>query len=317
MLAGASIEVPGYSADIDNLRLWLAPERSVTTAAVTLTVDRDAPQETSNDGDKVGFARFHGVAQDTILRSSTYECLLFASGSREELLGKAMLPDGGAWPEVLQSMNVGIGTRWFNDAGWVGGVQAKAIASGPGQSWSHGFSDASLEGFLRLPDGPHTAWIASLQYDTQHVLWNHDFLPGLGYLVNPDEHLWMIIGLPWSALMYQPSEAVTISATVGTTAHVEIDVTITPEWSIGVASDWREDAFRRNGERHGELLVSRDVRFSAIASWTPAAWCECDVAGGYALGRRLSVGETDSQWRQNQISISPGPFARLIASVIF
>lgn len=285
--------------------------------AVAFTVDRDAAEETSAGGDEVGFTRFHGDAQATFVRSSNVECLLVASVNREELIGKATLPDGSAWPDVLQSMSVGAGARWFNDAGWVAGAQAKAITSGPGPAWSHGFSDASLEGFLRVPDGLHTAWIASLQYDTQHVLWNHDFLPGLGYQVNPDEHLWLILGLPWSALMYQPSEEVTVSATVGNSAHLEVDVTITPEWSIGGVGEWRQDAFRRNWERHGELLVSRDVRLSAIASWSPAAWFECDIAGGYALGRHLSVGETESQWRQNQISISPGPFARLMMSIIF
>lgn len=306
-----------YGADIDTLRLWLSPEPSPLRAAMAFTFERDAAEESSAGNGQLGFARFHGEAQGVFQRSATDEILFSTTVNREELFGAAALPNSDAWPEVLQSLTVGSGVRWYNDAGWVGGLQGKAIASGPESVGSRGFSDVLLTGFLRVPDGPHTAWVASLQYETQHLFWKYDFLPGIGYLVNPDEHLWLVIGLPWSALWYQPSDLVTVSATVGDAAHAEIDVALTSVWSLGCAWDWRQDAYRSNGRSTGELLVSHDIRWSANVAWTPASWCEGDIAGGFAFMRRLSVGETEAQGGHEQISISPGPFLQISLDVHF
>src|SRR5262249_27402391 len=67
---------------------------------------------------------------------------------------------------------------------------------------------ASVNAFLRIPQGEHNAWLFSLMYSPTNEL---NFpIPGIAYLWAPSEKFQAVLGIPF-ALNYRPIENLTLS----------------------------------------------------------------------------------------------------------
>ena len=154
------------------------------------------------------------VQQDFLLSFPLWQCaktdewLATVNIQNDIFQTHAILPDTRQpFPDDLWNIRFGTSYRHEFDNGWIsgGGVSVGTASDKPFHSINE--MTAGVNGFLRIPQGEHNAWLFSLNYSPTSEL---PFpIPGVAFLWQPSEYFRANIGLPF-AVMWRPTEDLTL-----------------------------------------------------------------------------------------------------------
>jgi hypothetical protein len=285
---GADAAAPGYKA------LWL-PDQPVANQAAHLGME----QQDLSLGVPLWKDGADGVVFSTHVRWETFQT-------------DAILPDTHqAFPTDL--WNVRFGASYFHqfDNSYMGGASVN-LGSASDQPF-HSFQEdtASINGFLRVPQGEHNAWLFTLMFSTNGQLGDIP-IPGVAYFYNPSEAFQAIIGFPFATLKYHPSEnwRFELSYALITSVHARAVYQPTKWLDCYAGFDWLNESY---------LLVDRpeekdrffyyEMRVSAGLKYKLWEHVTLDFSAGYAFDRYYYEGSSFSLTGGiDRVDVGAGPF---------
>jgi hypothetical protein len=221
----------------------------------------------------------------------------------------AVLPaTGRAFPRDLWNIHLSTTYRHLFENGWIAGGSV-SVGSASDQPF-HSYSEMTigLNGFLRLPQGEHNAWLFTLSYaNTSQVPFP---LPGVAFVWQPAENFRMHIGLPFQ-VMYRPIDDLTLdfSYMLLTTLHAKATYKLLPRLDIYTAFDWSNEGYlladRANPR---DRLFYYDKRFSGGVKYVWSEHFSLDLATGYDFDRYWFQGQRYGERNFNRVDVGSGVF---------
>jgi hypothetical protein len=167
---------------------------------------------------------------------------------------------------------------------------------------------AGVNGFLRVPQGEHNAWLFSLSYSSNSEL--PIPIPGVAFLWQPSEYFRMNVGLPFQ-IMYRPLDDLTFdfSYMLLTSVHARATYRVCPQVRVYAGYDWNNESYlpadRLNEE---DRLFYYDQRLTAGLQYILSRCATLDFSGGYTFDRFYFEGRSFSDRNHNRIDVGDGPF---------
>jgi hypothetical protein len=254
------------------------------------------------------------VRQDLSITCPIWQCapdeLSLSALIRNELFHTgAVFPDTGQpFPEQLWNIRLGTTYRHLFDNGWVtGGTLSVGSAS---DKPFHSIDEMTLgvNGFLRVPQGEHNAWLFTLSYSSNSEL--PIPIPGVAFLWQPSEQFRMNIGLPL-VVMYRPTEDLTFdfSYMLLTTIHARATYRVLPQVRIYFGYDHENESYLpADRPEEKDRLFYYDERLTAGVQYLVSRCAILELSGGYTFDRYYFEGHSFSDRHQNRIDVGEGPF---------
>jgi hypothetical protein len=257
------------------------------------------------------------VRQDLSLRAPVYrdECDLVAvTASLRWLIfdTHAILPNSmQPFPSDLWDVRFGANYSHKFDNGWIagGGVNFGSASDRPFASY--GELTAGVNGFLRIPQGEHNAWLFTLAYSPTGEL---NFpIPGVAFQWMPSDNLRINIGLPFQ-VTYRPIEDVTLDASYVPiqTVHARATWRVLKPLRLYGAFDWSgESYFLYDRPVYQDRFFSYEKRLSAGARYEFAPGVSVDLSSGYLFDRFYFQGQHYSDNQYDRVDVKDGEFLAL------
>lgn len=192
---------------------------------------------------------------------------------------KAVLPQSQDedFPDALTDLGFNFTyQREFYD-GWTGGLHCR-IASAGDELFGDEATVLSATGYLRAPgifDGGN--WLFYVDYANRRTERNMAAfntsaeldawpLPGAGYEMEFDRSGWLLLGLPYSAVHFEPDEWLTVDVSykLMREAHAKFTYVVTNRLEFYGAFDWQGRIFFRDArENEDDRLVIYDKKVAA------------------------------------------------------
>ncbi len=192
---------------------------------------------------------------------------------------KAVLPEtpDEDFPDSLTDLGFNFTYhRDFYD-GWNGGLHCR-IASAGDELFGNEATVLSATGYLRIPDMfADNNWLFYLNYANRRT--ERDMaafttsaeldnwpIPGVGYEMEFDQGNWLLLGLPYSALHFEPDEwlMIDVSYKLMREAHAKLTYVVTNRLEFYGAFDWQGRVFFRDArEDEDDRLVVYDKKVAA------------------------------------------------------
>ena len=187
----------------DDLRLWLNPRPN----DFTLLLERESILYDDADVTDQDI-EFEAMRHDLHLRwrlgaVPDSEWILSLDGDSWSIDSDARFDESGRKvPQELQRVAAGATYRRFLDNDWLLGqnLELGSASNKPFDSAEELYIGGTT--FLRLPSGPHNAWLMLLNFDTRRSL---PVLPGLAYQAVLGEDLQVVAGVPVLAVDWRPA----------------------------------------------------------------------------------------------------------------
>lgn len=221
----------------------------------------------------------------------------------------AFFPDTGqAFPDELWNIRFGTTYRHLFDNGWNAGGTVSVGSASDKPFHSINEMTAGVNGFLRIPQGEHNAWLFTLSYSSNSEL--PIPIPGVAFMWQPSDQLRMNIGLPFQ-VVYRPLDDLTFdfSYMLLTSVHARATYRVCPHVRLYAGYDWNNESYlpadRPNEE---DRLFYYDQHLTAGLQFLVTRCATLDFSGGYTFDRFYFEGRSFSDRNQNRIDVGDGPF---------
>jgi hypothetical protein len=224
----------------------------------------------------------------------------------------AVFPDTGQpFPSELWNIRAGASYRHLFDNGWIAGVSGSFGSASDVPFHSINELTVGVNGFLRIPQGEHNAWLFSLSYSPTSEL--PIPIPGVAFVWHPSDNFAANIGLPFM-LMYRPIDDLTLdfSYILLTNVHARATYRIDKPLHVYVGFDWQNESYYpvdRPDDR--ERLFYYDKRLTTGVRYNLNSHVTFDLSGGYVFDRFYFEGQSYSDHNNNRIDVGDGPFLSL------
>lgn len=221
----------------------------------------------------------------------------------------ALFPTTGQpFPDTLWNVHLGTTYRHLFDNGWVAGgtVSVGSASDKPFDTINE--MTAGLNGFLRIPQGEHNAWLFTLSYSSNSEL--PIPIPGVAFIWQPSDQLRMNIGLPFQ-IMYRPFDDLTfdLSYMLLTSVHARATYRVLPKLRVYGGYDYNNESYLpadRLDDR--DRLFYYDQHLTTGMQYSVSQWATLDLSGGYTFDRFYFEGHSFSDRSHNRIDVGDGPF---------
>jgi hypothetical protein len=196
-------------------------------------------------------------------------------------------PNGqGTAPTRLRAADGVAVCRVMPGDGWVLGLQWDERRSSDGSlAWRQG-TDREVDIFVRYDLGNRQALVALASFASQRRWIDAPFIPGIAWLIAPDEQHWLLVGAPVAYGYWQPVPLWSIEGGVIQDPHAALSFYPASPWTVALEWDWRQSGFRSAAG----TSVLEEMRLALTAAFDPTAWCEIRGLAGAAFDRTLRVG---------------------------
>jgi hypothetical protein len=221
------------------------------------------------------------------------------------------------FPDDLWDVRLGTSFRHLFDNGWIagGGVSFGSASDKPFSSID--VMTVGVNGFLRIPQGEHNAWLFTLAYSPTSEL---NFpLPGVAFLWQPSDNLRVNIGLPF-AVMYRPVDDLTLefSYMLIRTVHARATYRLLDKLRLYTAYDWtNEGYFLADQTDIHDRFFYYDQRVTAGVQYVLTRHALLDLAAGYSFNRFFFEGRQFSDNNLDRVDVGDGPFLSLRLDIKF
>ena len=250
-----------------------------------------------------------------VSQSPRHEWSLFTRVREQEFDTEAILPDThDRFPSELWDVRLGSTYRYQFENTWIGG--ANVTVGSPSDKPFHSIHevDASVTGFLRIPQGEKNAWLLSLNYSNNREFLNGVPIPGVAYWWQPIDQLRIIAGFPFASIDARPTKDLSLHLTYAAihTIRSRVNYRLLDWLAVHAGFDWINQRYLRadrpaNDDRffYYEKSATGGVRFNV------ARRVSIDVIGGYAFDRFYFEGENYDDHRRNRIDVAATPIASI------
>jgi hypothetical protein len=224
----------------------------------------------------------------------------------------AILPDTHQpFPDELWNVRFGTGYRHLFENGWIAGgnVSLGSASDKPFHSIDEILVGAN--GFLRIPQGEHNAWLFTLSYSTNSEL--PIPLPGVAYVWQPCPSFRMNVGLPFQ-LMVRPCDDLTLdfSYMLLHTIHARATYHAWGPVRVYGGFDWsNENYFLADRADSNERFFYYDMRVTGGVLVRLGPEAALDLSSGYVFDRYYFEGQHFSDSNFNRVDVGAGPFLSL------
>jgi hypothetical protein len=224
----------------------------------------------------------------------------------------AVLPDThDRFPAELWNIGVGAGYRHLFDNGWIAGGSASIGSASDKPFESINVMSVSAQGFLRVPQGEHNAWIFTVSMSSNSQVLPFLPIPGVAYLWAPNPQFQALIGFPFAHVTWRPTQDWIIQVTYAllTNFHTQVSYCLTREVRLFAAFDLENQNYYR-AERIdlNERFFSYDDRLSAGVQWVPCRHATLSLSSGYLFDRYFFEGTRATSNSSNRVNIGDGAF---------
>jgi hypothetical protein len=244
---------------------------------------------------------------------STDEWLASASLRSETFHTHAILPDTGQpFPEDLWNVRFGMTYRHLFENGWIAGGTVSVGSASDQPFHSINEMTAGINGFLRVPQGEHNAWLFTLSYSPVSELPYP--IPGVAFLWQPSEYFRANIGLPFQ-VMWRPVEDLTldVSYMLLTTFHARATYRLCRRVRIYGAYGVENEAYLlADRVDSNDRFFNVDQRLTAgvLFNLTPKA--ALDLSSGYIFDHHFFEGQNITSGNNfNRIDVGNEPYVAL------
>jgi hypothetical protein len=220
-----------------------------------------------------------------------------------------ILPDTGRpFPEELWNIHVGANYSHVFANGWIagGGLSVGSASDEPFNSVRE--LTVGVNGFLRIPQGQHNAWLFTLVFsptsDTPIPI------PGVAYVWQPSDNFRMNVGLPFQ-LMYRPIDDLTLdfSYMLLRTVHARATYRLFSDVRIYGGFDWTgENYYLADRQDRNDRFFYYEKRLSAGVRCDLTRRASLDFSTGYLFDRFYFQGHNYSDSNHDRIDVEDGPF---------
>jgi hypothetical protein len=224
---------------------------------------------------------------------------------------KAILPTSGMpFPDEL--WNIGLGTTYRHrfDNGWIAGgsVQFGSASDQPFHSINE--INLGLNGFLRIPQGEHNAWLFTLSYSpTAQVPFP---IPGVAFNWVPSDRFQATLGVPFS-ITWRPVDDLTLNLSYMLLTNIRARATyrIWGPVCFYTGYNWTSQGyFLADRTDSRERFLYYDMRVTGGFQANLGAW-SLDLSSGYAFDRYYTQARQASLNGQDRVDVGAGPFLSL------
>lgn len=224
------------------------------------------------------------------------------------------------FPSELYDLGFGAAVRHEFANQWQLGVHFRIGSASDKLFHSMDETTASATTFLRIPHGPHNAWILMVDARNTRNSNGGPVVPGLAYQLALGETTWAILGVPVMALHGEPIEglALDLSWVLVRNVHAGAKYQLTEELQLSAAFDWDHHLFYRSdrpAEEDGLFLY--DKRLSLGLDYALNENVRLGLLGGYSFGRLAFEGEDYDQRDKNRIDVDGTGFGQFQVRVAF
>jgi hypothetical protein len=267
----------------------------------------------------LGFQRQEVSLSTPLWQDETNEVSALAHVRSEFFQTQAILPNTRQpFPDDLWNIRLGATYRHQCDNGWMAGG-GLAVGSASDQPFST-INEMTLgvNGFLRVPQGEHNAWIFTINYSpTSEIAYP---IPGVAYFYAPSTEFQALIGFPFASITYRPVEDVTLqlSYALVRTVHAKATYRICGPFRIFAGFDWdNESYFLADRLDEQARFFYYEKRASAGVEYRMGPHVSLDLSGGYGFDRFYFEGKSYSDRNFNRVNVGDGPYVAFQARIRF
>ncbi len=195
-------------------------------------------------------------------------------------------------PHQLSDESIAFGTPIFKYQDWVAGLTvgvgyAGDTAFARGSGW---YGKAAVGVGRKFDNGDILGIL--VDYNGNRMYYPEFPLPGFAYSHQVDEHLQLVLGVPYSHVHWEPIEHLKFDG--GYTLLSDLDATIGYEFLPKLTAYGKyeivRDAFHVAGLPLDRRLLFQTRRVEMGLHWDPCTNCTLTIAGGYAFANRFRTG---------------------------
>ena len=301
--------VVGAQAD---LQMWLNPEmgKQIPRSDYRFTYYPD--RKVDNQETHLGLSEHRVSLFVPLFQDSANEWGLSARTRFQDIDTRARFPEvGGRFPSELWDAGATLSFRHKFDSGWIGGL---ALTAGSASDEPfHSIDEVYYRGvaMLRVPQGERNAWIFTLIYASDEIIFNQPLpMPGIAYVWVPSDRFSAVIGVPFSSIEFKPFETLTLEAQYFPIRTVRARAT----WQIFqplrayAGFDWDHDTYyRADRDKKDDKIFYYEKRLTAGVRFD-LRHVGFEVYGGWAFDRFYYEGERYGERHDNRIDVGDGPF---------
>jgi hypothetical protein len=215
------------------------------------------------------------------------------------------------FPEELWNIRFSTTYRHLFDNGWIGGGSVSFGSASDRPFASIDEMTAGVNGFLRIPQGEHNAWLLTLSYSSNSQL--PIPIPGAAFVWQPCDQFRANIGLPFQ-LMYRPWEDLTLdlSYMLLTNVHARATYRLSAPLRVYLGYDWQNEAYLLADRPDvNDRFFYYDQRLTGGIQFNANKHLGLDLSSGYVFNRFYFEGRQLSDSHFNRIDVGDGPFLSL------
>ena len=200
-----------------------------------------------------------------------------------------------------------LGTYYEFQAGFTAGVGYAGNAPfGETDAW---YGKATLVAGRKLDE--KTDLVVVVDYDGNRTFMPDVPLPGFAYRHQFDPTITYTIGVPLTAVTWNPNPQTTVEATwtLLDSFDARVEYQLSPQWTVYGALQRRLEAFSVDGLENHDRLIFEQRRAEMGLRWHPWEHTSLLLAGGYAFHGEFSVG-FDTRDSDEIADLSDEPYVR-------
>jgi hypothetical protein len=229
----------------------------------------------------------------------------------------AVLPDTHQpFPDELWNVRLGTSYRHLFDNGWIGGVNIGIGSNSDKPFQTVNELSADVNGFVRIPQGEHCAWLFSLNLSTNSQVLGNIPIPGVAFAYFPSDSFHMTVGFPFADMTIRPIENLTLqfNYAILTNIHAKAIYRLGPHFRIYTGFDWsNENYFLVDRPDYRDRFFYFDKRASTGVQYIINEHIDVDLSGGYDFDRYFFEGQNQNDINSNRIDVGNGPFVAVKA----
>ncbi len=222
------------------------------------------------------------------------------------------------FPDHLWDIGAGVTYRHRFDNDWIAGADLSITSPSDQPYNSVDEVNVRATAFARIPHGESNAWLLYLNYSNAREFAPGIPLPGFGYQFEATDSLRGLVGLPVTALHWEPIERLTLEGRyfVPRTVFTRISYRVLDEVRLYAGYEWDSEHYFRHDRRDNNYRLSYyEQRVVGGVRVEFNEHVTVDLLGGFAFERFWFEGENYGDRDRHRLNLDDGPLLRLQLAV--